>query len=49
MFRKMVPVLLIAVLFTLPLALIGCQEDEIHTQKTVIVEDKVVDQSEVVE
>jgi hypothetical protein len=49
MLKRMVSMVLTAGIVILPAMLIGCEKDEIRTQKTVVVEDKVVDQHEVVE
>jgi len=48
-FRKMISTLLMAAVVALPAVLIGCEKDEIRTEKTVEVKDQVVGQETVVE
>jgi len=47
--RKMISLVLILAVVSLPAILAGCAEDEIHTKQEIEVKDKVVAQETVVE
>jgi hypothetical protein len=47
--KKMISLVLILTLVSLPSVLSGCAEDEIHTRQEIEVKEKVVSQETVVE
>ena len=48
-FKKMISLVMILTVVSLPLVLTGCTEDEIHTRQEIEVKEQVVEQKTVVE
>jgi len=48
-FKRTISVALVVIFLALPLAVIGCAEDEMHTRQEITIENKVVSEHTVVE